>query len=297
VKNLWHAFPADPASLQMLANERLYPRCGTKCRPTLVHELYGLPRDKIRSRPMVLEITTIHAISIYIDFADPMSTYLTRGAALPSVPERQYYSPFLDVNDFKTQLFDQLHARKRGASYIMFNGIKHDDSPDYYDPLANYDLEGGVITFSPQWASAKLADTAKNYKFPVAEGVPGRWEMGLAVGGGVYQEICADQDPRKWNWADSLIVGVQILNSVIFETVVGIEAPPCPISVQDYIEGRMPFYHIVQHTSINEGTTLKALQTVGQIDAQTEISASVFMSEDGRASGCAVCQKHLCDSM
>lgn len=294
VKDIWNAFPADPASLQTLANERLFPRCGKKCRPTLVHELYELPKDKFRSRPMVLEITTIHAFSINVNFG---STYFSGETTVPSALETLHYSPFLDVNDFKKQLFDQLQATKRAARYIMFNGVDHDDSPKYYDPIANYDLEGGVITFSPPWMSGRREDAANNYKFPVAEKATGRWEMGLGVGGGVYQEICLDEDPRKWNWAESRIAGVQILNSVIFESVVGIEAPPCPISVQDYIEGRMSFYHIVQKSPINEGTTLKALHTVGQIDARSEISASVFMSTGGSASGCAVCQKNLCDSM
>lgn len=147
------------------------------------------------------------------------------------------------------------------ARYIMFNSIEHNHSPDYYDPLTNYDLEGGLITFSPPYSSAGAVDTANNYKFPVAEEViTGRWKMGLAVGGSVYQEICADQDTRKWNWADSLIVGVQMLNSVIFETVVGKEAPPCPISVQDYIEGRLPLLphsaiYVDQRGHDPEGTT------------------------------------------
>jgi hypothetical protein len=297
LKKLCNAILVDPASLETLTDKKLYPRCGTKCRPTFVHELYGLPRDKILSRPMVLEVTTIPALTINVNFAADFSGSLLEDKAdLPLTLVTQYYSPFLDVNDFKSQLFEEHYARGNAARYIMFNGAEHDEKPQYYDPIVNYDLDGGMITFSPPWQSAGTKGSLNNYKFPLTEEAHGRWEMGLAAGGGVYQEICVDSDPRRWNWADSCVLSVQILNSVIFQSVVGMEAPPCPISVQDYIEGRMPFYHIVQSTPINAETILKELSTIGQIDARKEITNSIFMSADG-SSACAVCQKSLCDSM
>lgn len=77
----------------------------------------------------------------------------------------------------------------------------------------------------------------------------GSWEMGLAAGGGVLQEIQKDGgDPTRWNWRKARVVNIQILNSVTFEAITKIAPPPSPISIPHYIEARLPFYHVINST-------------------------------------------------
>ena len=281
----------DPACLESLSDKRLHPRCGSKCRPTFIHELYVLSKSRLSSQPNVLELALVRPLSILIEKVVE-TDYFTDG---PVVSVMQFYSPFLDVNDFKAQLFEE---HKTAARYIEFNGHEHDDSPKYYDPIDNYHLDGGTVSFSPPWQSAGgMEDVTDNYKLLVEKTPLGTWSMGLAAGGGVYQEICRDLNPKQWNWAKSQFISVQILNSTIFESVTGIPAPPCPISVQDYVGARMPFYHIVHSGPIEGSPVLRGIRTVGHIDAHLEIPISVFMRKDAGPLGCTVCQKSLCDSM
>lgn len=51
------------------------------------------------------------------------------------------------------------------------------------------------------------------------------WGMGLAPGGDVRQRIEKDPVPGNWNWESSLLVNLQVLNTVAFESVTGL-APP-----------------------------------------------------------------------
>ncbi len=206
----------------------------------------------------------------------------------------QHYSPFLDVVDFKTQLHNE---RKRAARYIYFNGVTHDTSPIHYDPIGNYHLDGGVISFSPAYMSAGPREPIPSDNIPPEQVKTRTWEMGLAAGGGIHQEIYEDFNPQIWNWKKSMFVNVQLLNTVIFERITGLKAPACPISPRDYIQGRLPFYHIIQSSLIEGSSVLKGIRSVGQIDSSIDIPIEVSMRKDSGPSGCAICEKNLCDSM
>lgn len=291
LKYLSQSLTVDSVVLESLSDKRLHPHCGSKCRPTFIHELYMSSKSRLPSQPNVLELALVHPLSILVKKLVKEDTH-EKGLMVSAM---QFYSPFLDIDDFKAQLFEE---HKTPATYVLFNGRSHDKSPkDYYDPIGNYHLDGATVTFSPPILSAREKDVTDNYKFLVGKIAPGTWSMGLAAGGGVHQEICRDLNPKKWNWAKSQSIGVQILNSTIFETMTGIRAPPCPISVLDYVSARIPFYHIVHSSPVEGSQVLRGISTVGLIDAHLEIPISVFMRKDAGPLGCAVCRKNLCDSM
>jgi hypothetical protein len=277
-----------------LAAKNLFPRSEKKCRPAFVHELYTRASDRLPSLPTVTRLVPIRPLSIMVTNRAAERERSRRSDA-PVTSAVQYYSQFLDVVDFKKLLLEEPQKASRD---IHFDGVIHNSSPTYYDPIENYDLDAVVITFSPpSFRFYESRDPTDDSTIPSERVISGTWEMGLAGGGGIYQEIREDSNPKQWNWKKAQLLNVQILNSVLFETVTGIKAPPSPISAQDYIKGRLPFYQIIQDSPIEGSAVLKGLRSVGQLDASIEIPIGVSMRKDSGPSGCAVCQKSLCDSM
>jgi hypothetical protein len=71
------------------------------------------------------------------------------------------------------------------------------------------------------------------------------------------------------------------------------QPPPCPISIQDYVEGKMPFYQILHDSSIEGSGSLQRLRGVEEIDATSEIPISILARKDSGPLGCAICSKNF----
>ncbi|KAH0559956.1 hypothetical protein GP486_003522 [Trichoglossum hirsutum] len=262
--------------LRNLEDDRIFPRCEAKCRPTFVHELYVRTRSSLMSLPTMLKVEAIRPLSIFVQ------RDVDTGSKGPKPGAIQRFSKFMDADDFKTRLSEE---HKTPPQYIHFNGVAHESIPKVYDPIENYHLEDGVISFSHA-----MYYRMKKVKLDT-------WKMGLAAGGGVHQETHADANPLQWNWKKAKLFSVQILNSVVFEEVTGSPAPPCPISFQDYAKAKMPFYQIVHENPIEGSKVLKAVSSVGQLDAAAEIPFGVTVRKDSGPVGCLVCERRLCDSI
>lgn len=123
------------------------------------------------------------------------------------------------------------------------------------------------------------------------------WDMGLAVGGRLCQDVCLDDSPKRWNWGKSRVITIQILNNAVFADATGVSVPPCPISFQDYVKFRLPFYHTVSTGSLSGTSRLETIKTVGDLDGEREIKAHVNMQPGLLPNSCTLCSKNLVDSM
>jgi len=67
--------------------------------------------------------------------------------------------------------------------------------------------------------------------------------LGIGVGGDIIQHIEADTtNPRMWDLANSRILYIQILNSLAFKTLTGLNPPHAPISAVTYTRMKLPFF-------------------------------------------------------
>jgi hypothetical protein len=123
------------------------------------------------------------------------------------------------------------------------------------------------------------------------------WEMGLALGGKIYQDICIDPQPEWWNWERSQFINIQILNAVAFKSFTGFkEALPPPLSFRQYVDARMPFFHLISQSEIVGSEVLAILKTVGEKDLESGVNRDCRL--DGvTPTGCVICKQNLADTM
>lgn len=124
-----------------------------------------------------------------------------------------------------------------------------------------------------------------------------RWDMGIAAGGEIRQDVLPDNNPDSWNWHRACFVNIQILNSVIFERMTNQPAPISPITFQDYIKARLPFYHTIEQDSVAGSSILANIKTVGSQDKSKTFSLQAKMRTDSTLVGCVICEKNLADSL
>lgn len=124
-----------------------------------------------------------------------------------------------------------------------------------------------------------------------------QWNMGLGLGGLITQSIVRDREPTRWNWSKAVFINIQFVSSVIFEAMVGIPAPPSPVSFKDYIAARLPFYHLIETNGVGNENNLSQLKSIGELDAQQTITISSKLQPDLSQSGCQICEENLNDSM
>ncbi|QSZ31442.1 hypothetical protein DSL72_001007 [Monilinia vaccinii-corymbosi] len=79
-------------------------------------------------------------------------------------------------------------------------------------------------------------------------------EMAIAAGGLIKQTIIKDFVPSAdWDQDNTLMLNIQMLNADVFQRVVGINAPPTPISADTYARYGYPFYKIYEERSGVQG--------------------------------------------
>lgn len=123
--------------------------------------------------------------------------------------------------------------------------------------------------------------------------------MGIAAGSRIRQVI--HKDPFScvtWCKARATILSVQILNSVAFESLRGMLAPPSPITPQMYMQQGLPFSASYGEGAVTDGGhNLVSAKSVGELDA---MGGNVQLGSNLSGStkvGCTCCGRMLCDSM
>jgi hypothetical protein len=121
--------------------------------------------------------------------------------------------------------------------------------------------------------------------------------MGLALGGKIYQDICIDPQPEWWNWERSQFINIQILNAVAFKLFTGFkEALPPPLSFRQYVNARMPFFHLISQSEMVGSEVLAKLKTVGEKDLESGVNRDCQL--DGvTPTGCVICEQSLADTI
>jgi hypothetical protein len=123
------------------------------------------------------------------------------------------------------------------------------------------------------------------------------WEMGLALGGKIHQDICTDPQPEWWNWERSQFINIQILNAVAFKSFTGFKgALPPPLSFRQYVDARMPFFHLISQSEIVGSEVLAKLKTVGEKDLESGVNRDCQL--DGvTPTRCIICEQNLANTM
>jgi len=123
------------------------------------------------------------------------------------------------------------------------------------------------------------------------------WEMGLTLGGEIYQDICVDSEPEWWNWQRSQLVNIQILNAVSFKSFTGFDAPPPPLSFREYVNARLPFFHLIPQSALKGSEIIAKLKSVGQNDLESVVANRDTVLDGLTPVACLICQENLADTM
>lgn len=97
-------------------------------------------------------------------------------------------------------------------------------------------------------------------------------EMGLAAGGKMHQEIYRDTFAAgSWQTTAHGRVFIHIVNSQMYKAITGRDAPPSPISAQDYTKRGWPWFDLWDKEDVAVQPALAGVKTVAQIDAEKGI--------------------------
>jgi Holliday junction DNA helicase RuvB subunit len=94
-------------------------------------------------------------------------------------------------------------------------------------------------------------------------------EMGIAAGGTIKQQILEDTyGAESWDEAAFRDVAIHIVNSEVYQQITGREAPPSPISAEQYRRFNIPWYSDYKEKtpSLSPVAMFKRVLSVGQID-------------------------------
>jgi hypothetical protein len=103
--------------------------------------------------------------------------------------------------------------------------------------------------------------------------------------------------PEAWARHRATVLSVQILNSVAFEALTGMLAPPSPITPETYAQYGLKFFASYAEGVDTDGAkNLAGLKSVGEIDVMGGVFLGVNVAS-ARNVGCTVCRRMLCDAM
>jgi hypothetical protein len=126
---------------------------------------------------------------------------------------------------------------------------------------------------------------------------PKGWEMALACGGEIRQRIQKDPIPEYWNWDAKRLINIQILNTVAFESMTGLAAPPSPISLEEYAKAGIPSLSYYSESGGSTSGSFPIITSITEIDSALDIKYGVRHDRGGKPVGCIICEKNLCDSL
>ena len=93
--------------------------------------------------------------------------------------------------------------------------------------------------------------------------------MGIAAGGTIRQQILEDTyGAESWDEAAFRDIVIHIVNSQVYQQITGREAPPSPISAEQYKRCKIPWYSDYKEKapSLSPAAIFKRILSVGQID-------------------------------
>lgn len=134
---------------------------------------------------------------------------------------------------------------------------------------------------------------------PQTAAPPLGWDMGIGAGARLRQQILKDPHAANtWDKSASVLVNVQILNSVAFESLTGMLAPPTPITPESYIKAGFPFYlSYGEAAETYGGTNFQAIKSIGQLDAMSDKIKLDTSVATFRNVGCTICQRNFVNCM
>lgn len=94
-------------------------------------------------------------------------------------------------------------------------------------------------------------------------------EMGIARGGKIKQQIMEDTyGTESWDETAFRDVVIHIVNSEVYQHITGREAPPCPITQEQYRSSKIPWYSDYKEKapSLSPVAAFKRILSIGQID-------------------------------
>lgn len=188
IETLARSMKVDNKYLEALKEERFFPRCEDRCRPGFIHELYIRSRNELLSMPKSLHLVPVRPWSLHLKSG--WEGRMGRGEVTQS------YSQFLHTRDLEDLVSKDVNER---LNSINFEGAPHDKYTPFYDPIENYTHDGGVVAYFPATLGFSERDSLDKYAAAPKMIRGGTWEMGLAAGGGIHQEICEDLNPKQWN--------------------------------------------------------------------------------------------------
>ncbi|KAF3177574.1 hypothetical protein EYR41_008773 [Orbilia oligospora] len=123
-------------------------------------------------------------------------------------------------------------------------------------------------------------------------------ELCLGVQGLVYQRIMNPTRTIVWDWKNSKLVNIQILNATFFQYVTGI-TPICRISLR---LSDQALANLVKRVAfprdINDAQVIPFnLKTVSMIDSNTPTEVSLYLSPYNVDGSCACCEVNFSDTM
>jgi tetratricopeptide (TPR) repeat protein len=120
-------------------------------------------------------------------------------------------------------------------------------------------------------AREKVRERLKGVQFQPSVGPRGPeedFEMGLAAGGSIRQQIFEDQyGYQTWDEESLVRLTIRIVDTVTFKRITGREAPPTPVSAEHYTKAGLPWFHYVEHApALTPSGILARIRGVRQID-------------------------------
>ncbi|KAI3323928.1 hypothetical protein HD806DRAFT_78228 [Xylariaceae sp. AK1471] len=128
---------------------------------------------------------------------------------------------------------------------------------------------------------------------------PRRFDMGIGPGKIIYQAHSVIENCWRWNWKQSKMIHIRILNAVAFQSFSDGVLPPDPISFKDYVDAGLPFLQFLPPASTaeeGEEGIIPKFKSVGQVDAARGVTMDVHLRR-GKIIGCIVCANNLADSI
>jgi tetratricopeptide (TPR) repeat protein len=94
------------------------------------------------------------------------------------------------------------------------------------------------------------------------------FEMGLAAGGSIRQQIFEDQyGHQAWDEESLVRLTIRIVDTVTFKRITGRDAPATPVSAEHYTKAGLPWFHYVEHApALAPSGILARIRGVRQID-------------------------------
>lgn len=116
-----------------------------------------------------------------------------------------------------------------------------------------------------------------------AEWNPEEAVMSVGAGGRIKQSILEDMtEVTFWDSRAPTLLNISILNAALFEQIVGLLAPPSPISFQTYRRYRIPFYEVANEPGSSVAGNFEKVASVKPLEESAYLpndDASVEQSQ------------------